>query len=401
MVSSLGLVDYTIFARISNRSPDGTIVLTSSADDALRFFILPVELLSSGPKPHTLTPYTLHRPPEPVCATAFHPSFSLQEPSSCMILAALRGLPLRLISPFALGKVASYPLVSPTTEAYITPSSLLFDPADPNKFFAGSDSCLNVFDIKEDGQGPVNRLHTTPSKRGHVADGRAMKGIVSAMAMSSEGVLGAGTYSRWVGLYDRNGFGNAGVFPIASGKDKEDDVGGSGLTQLLWSNCGKYLCTIERKSNGIGVWDIRGTGTRLAWLKGRNADTQQRLGVDVIGSEVWAGGTDGFVRLWEGLGQAEGIIDPNWEFQTHTDAVSSASLHPTGCVLATCSGQRHSLLTRSPDESDTSSDSDGSSTDLLSHRSTSGSVSPSVSSAMDKTSSSAHAFDNSLKVWAL
>jgi len=64
-----------------------------------------------------------------------------------------------------------------------------------------------------------------------------MKGIVSALGMSCEGLLAAGTFTRWVGLYDGGGRGGTvGVFEI---KRQEKDGGGigdgAGITQVLWS----------------------------------------------------------------------------------------------------------------------------------------------------------------------
>ncbi|CAF9917771.1 hypothetical protein IMSHALPRED_003743 [Imshaugia aleurites] len=374
-------------------SPDGTTILTSSADNTLRSFILPPDLLSP-PHPKTLEPYALHHPPEPIYATTFHPSYNLQEPSTCLALASPRSLPLRLFSPFAADRIlASYPLVSPTTETWIAPHSLLFSPQEAHSFFAGSESCVSVFDANRDGEGPVTKMHTTPSRRGGaVGQGQGMKGIVSALGMSSEGMLAAGTYSRWVGLYDGFGRGgNAGVFPVAT----EDEIArGGGITLVVWSACGRYLCVVERASDGVGVWDVRGTGKTLAWLRGRNAGTQQRLGVEVVGGEVWAGALDGVVRVWEGLGMAEGVVDPSWGFRAHGDAVSSTTLHPTGPVLATCSGQRHSFSpVRAVGDLDSESDSDSSSFKS--------SLIDSQSSTNASSRRPPQATDNSLKLWAL
>lgn len=146
-----------------------------------------------------------------------------------------------------------------------------------------------------------------------------MKGIVSGLAISCEGLLAAGTFSRWIGLYDGHGRGGVtGIFRVeGGGVEGEDADSGNGITQLLWSSCGRYLCVVERESNGIGVWDVRGTGRRLSWLQGRMAQTQQRLGVDILGSEIWAGGKDGMVRVWEGVGAVEGNVSPTGQFHAH------------------------------------------------------------------------------------
>lgn len=243
----------------------------------------------------------------------------------------------------------------------------------------------------------MSTMRTTPSRRNHNnASGQGMKGIISALAMSSEGILAAGTFNRWVGLYDSYGRGDTvGVFPLGA-EDEPEGEAEKGITQLIWSACGRYLCIAERGSDGISVWDIRGTGKKLAWLQGRKARTQQRLGVDVIAGEIWAGGTDGIVRMWEGLGMKEGVVEPKWSFQAHEAAVSSAVLHPTGSVLATCSGQRH--WESSPDQGWQDSDSDS---DSVSNTSSVSSVTSKSSFDSSSQNRSSQISDNSLKIWAL
>ena len=381
-------------ANLQLRSPDGTTILSSSYDDMLRSFVIPPDLLSPERElPNILTPYSVQQSPEPVYATDFHPAYNLQEPSTCLVMASIRSLPIRLFSPFAPGILASYPLVSPTTEVYITPYSLLFSPGNPNHFFAGSDSRLSIFDLNRNGEGPISTLHTTPSRRHHTAAAGGMKGILSTLAMSSDGILAAGTFSRWVGLYD--GYGRGGTvsaLAVAQKREGEGNTEGKGLTQVMWSQCGRYLCTVERGSDGIGVLDIRGNSKWLAWLRGRNARTPQRLGVDVIGEEVWAGGIDGVVRVWEGLGMAEGVIDPKWEYQAHGDVVSSTVMHQSGSVLATCSGQRHYDTNLELASQESSSHTESSRTSSLHSESSQSSLGPGSRGAV---------FDNSLKIWAL
>ena len=160
----------------------------------------------------------------------------------------------------------------------------------------------------------MNSMKTIPSKRKKIVGGGVgMKGIVSALGLSSDGVLAGGTFGRWVGLYDGAGRGGmVGVFEV-----RDEETIGSGITQVLWSECGRYLCVVERESDGIGVWDIRGTGKRLSWMRSRKARTMQRLRVELMGGELWAGGTDGYVQMWEGLGAVEGFTGPVWNFKAH------------------------------------------------------------------------------------
>ena len=157
-----------------------------------------------------------------------------------------------------------------------------------------------------------------------------MKGVVSALNMNAEGLLAAGTFTRWVGLYDDDGSGGTvATFPLQGRGDQANEGKGvdygTGITQLLWTSCSRYLCVAERGSDGVSIWDIRGTGKRLAWLRGRKALTPQRLGVDITGQEIWAGGTDGRIRVWDGLGLNEGIVDPVWEFEAHCGMLSYLS----------------------------------------------------------------------------
>ena len=387
----------------------------------------PVDLLNPEDKPHSLIPYSLHSLPEPLNATAYHPSYNLQDPSSTLFLASLRALPIRLLSPFSTSILASYLLVSPTTEQYIAPHSLLFSHDLPNHFFAGSASSVSTFDINRNGEGPLTTARTTSSKwKMGSGNEMGMKGIVSALGTSSQGILAAGTFSRWIGLYDEYGRGGTiGVFETRGVEsDENESYWGTGITQAIWSDCGRYLCAVERNSDGVGVWDIRGTGRRIAWLKGRNAKTNQRLGVDKIGTEIWAGGIDGTVRAWEGLGMKEGEIDPEWGFHAHDgtqshppdresrkvtsnpDAISSTTLHHSGTVLATCSGQRHFSAPRLVESVGSASDSDESDGAVSSCSDSASSSSSSAKSSLASFSSSddpaqGTEWDNSLKIWEL
>jgi WD40 repeat protein len=218
-------------------------------------------------------------------------------------------------------------------------------------------------------------MPTIPSKRKQIVGGGVgMRGIVSALAVSptGDGILAAGTFTRNVGLYNSNGSGESlGTFSIAKTKANHD-IGGRGITQVVWSPCGRYLYIAERKSDGVLVYDVRVTGQMLGHLRGRKALTNQRMKIDVVPSgpsgshEVWAGGTDGFMRVWRSPEFSAGGQDPDAEFKVHggkiiacfyvcsvliyADAVTSAVFHPMGDVVATCSGQRHYNLDDSSSE---------------------------------------------------
>ena len=396
-------------------SADGTTLLTASAACTLQSFVLPPALLHP-PQPHPLKPYTTHILPEPAYATALLSSYNLAEPSTCLFLASIRNLPIRLCSTLGGGVLGSYPLVSPTTEAYIAPHSLHFSSTRPNELLAGSNGFIAVFDISRPGEGPADVMRTGRKGRRRgarlgsqaiIADnggeaGDGLRGIVSAMDTSNDGLLAAGTFSRNVGLYDGHGRGatNA-IFSMhdhGDGDVDEDDTKGNGITQVVWDDSGRYLCVAERGSDGISIWDIRGTKKRLAWLQGRKANTQQRMGTDVLYGEVWAGGTDGVVRVWEGMGMKEGAIDSDWQFTAHNDAINGIGLHPTGTVLATCSGQRHYAEDDYEGKAvtDLNDGCDSQISDTLP-----GSFRAKLSIRTERELLGSNAFDNTLNVWAL
>lgn len=283
----------------------------------------PVDLLAK-PAQQILAPYAMLRSPEPIYASAAYPWFNLSDPNTTLVLSSIRDHPLRLQNALApdAGIVASYPLIQPTTEAYITPHSLAFTSVRTH-FVAGSENMISVFDVSRSGQGPVERHPTIPSRRNKlVGGGVGMKGIVSALSINNEGLLAAGTFSRCVGLYASEGRGDCvAVFAVADGHEESLGMGGSGITQLLWSPCGRYLYVAERRSDGMSVYDIRVAGRRLGWLKGRRADTNQRLSVQVVrsttGHELWAGGTDGYIRVWSNPGDTDGTLDPWIGWKAH------------------------------------------------------------------------------------
>lgn len=185
-----------------------------------------------------------------------------------------------------------------------------------------------------------------------------MRGTVAALGIQpGEGVAGliaAGTWTRWVGLYDLLRAGECvatwGVKGAAAGDGGEgmdggQGVGGAGILQTVWSPCGRYLVVNERKASGLLVYDVRVTGRVLGWLAGREGDTHQRLSCDVYpgadgvgGFEVWSGTTEGTVKVWEGVGNQKGYAEKSWDWKGHEAAVGSAAMHSCGSVVATCSG---------------------------------------------------------------
>lgn len=277
-----------------------------------------------------LAPYADLQSVEAVKALKLFPFFDLHDISTTLLLCSLPDHPIRLHSALSSQLVASYPLVNATTEAYISPHSLLFT-RDGQNFICGSSNLLSRFDVSRTGCGPSSLLQTAPSRKAsnsHSSFG--MKGIVSALSIApASNILAAGTFSRHVGLYDSAGLGEClGVFRV-DGNEADARIGGRGITQLMWSPCGRYLYIVERYSRGVMVYDIRKTGQLLSWVEGREAETNQRLGVDISnvsnangGLEIWAGGVDGNIRLWRNTHCQEGPQQPDLEWHAHNGVKS-------------------------------------------------------------------------------
>ena len=180
---------------------------------------------------------------------------------------------------------------------------------------------MTTFDLLRPGPEPVYWLPTcAKSRRSQPA--MSLRGIVSSLSLEPiSNVVAAGTLSRSIALYGSFGEGEClGVIDLASSKGARD-IGGAGVTQTVWSPCGRYLYIAERKSDGIVCYDIRDLGECVSWLINRKASTHQRLAFDVKvdwtseGHQIQAGGIDGAVRIWKSPHQLEGPMKPNVQWQ--------------------------------------------------------------------------------------
>lgn len=216
------------------------------------------------------------------------------------------------------------------------------------------------------------------------ADTSGIGGIVSSLALSNDNILAAGTYNRQVGLFENAGQGESMTAFDLKYNDTEDRLlKGNGVSQLAWSSCGNYLFVAERQSDALLVYDIRHTGQRLSYLAGRKALTTLKLSFDLASdaygkTDVWAGGTDGQVRVWRDVTSRQGRIEPDLAIHassgkhmlrlnhvlpiltTNAAAVNNTILGRREPMLITTTGQR-----RGPSHlvglDDSSSDSDSSS----------------------------------------
>ncbi|KAJ3579635.1 hypothetical protein NPX13_g927 [Xylaria arbuscula] len=358
---------------------DGTTLLTYSSTNLVSGYIVPENLLTANTQ-LALEPQGGIQLPEPSNVLSGAPYFSLAAPWTQQLLVSARDHPIQLFclppSPSSPSSsttsphlhshspISSFPFTKARSETFLSATSLLW-PRPGTHFIAGSRSLLARFDITRTGEEPVTRIRTIPSER-HLSKGGGvgMRGDISALGQQSidEGngasLVAAGTWTRWVGLYD---FAQAGecvaTWGIAAavqgtamtetlnGNEDSRGIGGDGITQTTWSPCGRYLIICERKSRGALIYDVRVTGKLLGYLTGRDALGNQRIACDVFpgtddngGFEVWSGTSDGTVKVWQGVGSLEGPHAHAWGWAAHRSAISNACLHSYGTVVATCAG---------------------------------------------------------------
>ncbi|CAN8102340.1 unnamed protein product [Discula destructiva] len=398
----------TSFYKSAHWTNDGTTIITSSWDNEICSFPIPEDLLEPRDQPLTLQSYRKLQLATPTNVVASAPYYDIRYANTDHLLVASQDHPLQLFQTGPQSQttrgpqfeddsrrdapIASYHFTSPTTEAYYPVHSIVWS-SPGTHFYVGTRDLIAQFDVTRNGEGPSALIPTIPSRR-HIRKGNGvgMRGTVSALSAQTTaddtptGLVAAGTWTRWVGLYDmarsaectatwsiadaveavvhtdppagpsRQSSPASSTWTSASGiSHPVTGIGGAGIMQTAWSPCGRYLLLNERQSTGILVYDVRGTNKVLGFLAGRDARTHQRMGCDVFsgldsvgGFEVWAGAVDGTVKVWEGVGNSEGCQWPSWDFSAAdgadgdhgsvSPALGSVGLHPSGSVVATCAG---------------------------------------------------------------
>ncbi|RPA82711.1 WD40 repeat-like protein [Ascobolus immersus RN42] len=323
-------------------TPDGTSIVTTSEDDGLRLFYLPPNLPNSHLKPYSLTSF-----PSTIYSTAVSPRFNIADYKSTLALVSTSNQPIRFTNLLApTEKAASFPLVDAQTERFLPAYSLLF-PHTEGIFMAGSESRIALFDVNRDGQPPYQTLYTTPSKKAPLNTTR-MKGLVSTMSLSCNGILAAGTFGGSLALYDAEGCGSVIAALKLPGRESQE-WGGQGVTSLAWSLDGSYLYVLQRKSEVVLIYDVRNMGGLLDVFTGVKGMTNQRIGMQVaVNGQVLVGGDDGWVRVWDQSAGSESVA--GWEVGGGT--VTGVGLRPGLSEVATCSGRRRFAPDDDPEDNE-------------------------------------------------
>lgn len=312
------------FFKEAQFSPDGTSIITNTEDNCLRTYVLPTDLLDEEKRPHSLSAYATGSAPGNIHAFATYPGFDLRDPSTTCVLYSVKEQPISLVNALDDDSVyGTYNSINPTTEAYQPSNSLAFT-RDGSHFVAGSVSLISIFDCSRVGSEPVTKHRTSRSRKTrayHSATTMGCKGLISALSVSSDGILAAGSTEREVALYDHEGQGECTTAFSVSQRLDGSKVNGTGISNLRWSPCNRYLLVAERQADCVQVYDVRHTLRQISILTGREANTTQKLGIDVVptaeGYEVWAGGADGSVGMWSNPGHAGDEQAPDAQMKLH------------------------------------------------------------------------------------
>ncbi|KAG7498140.1 telomerase Cajal body protein 1 [Solea senegalensis] len=327
-------------------APDGSCILTNSADNVLRVYNLPPEIYSYNwdllPE---MSPVLRMAEGDTIYDYCWYPKMNSLDPDTCFLASSSRDNPVHLWDAF-YGEVRAsfrpYNHLDELTAAH----SLCFSP-DGTQLYCGFDKTVRVFYTDRPGRDCEERP-TVVKKQGQ-------SGIISCFGFSPcQSVYACGSYSRCAGLYSCQDGTPLALLPTRHH---------GGLTHLLFSPDGYYLYTGGRKDPEILCWDLREPGKVVFSLK-RNVATNQRIyfDLDLSGRYLLSGDTEGVVTVWDTQTAPpdgnEALLQPQLKFQAHWDCTNGISVHPFMPLLATSSGQRQ-FPWPGDSEGDSASDGEG------------------------------------------
>ncbi|XP_033928128.1 telomerase Cajal body protein 1 isoform X2 [Melopsittacus undulatus] len=314
------------FLRGCKWAPDGSCVLSCSADNTLRLFNLP----ACPPPGQDLLQLELAlrvHEGDIIYDFTWFPHMNSRDPQTCLMASSSRDNPVHLWDAFdgtLRGSFCAYNHL----EVLCAPHSLCFT-LDGSRLLGGFKGSVRIFPMERPGRGQEEHVLRYGSKR--------QGGPIGCLAMSpSQSVFACGSYGRSLGLYALGGGGALLFWPRLP----------AAPTQLLFSHDGLRLYVGGRKDTHILCWDLRLPDRPLLAME-RHVTTNQRVTFDLdpTGRYLVSGDTRGFVSLWDTVGTPpEGtdlpLLSPVLRFRALQDCINGTSLHPQLPLLATSSGQR-------------------------------------------------------------
>ncbi|KAJ3193593.1 hypothetical protein HK101_004564 [Irineochytrium annulatum] len=249
------------------------------------------------------------------------------DPATCCYVSTARDHPIQLWDAYTGQMRASYTTIA-KGDLVCGPNAACFTPSGTH-IIAGLESHLQIFDVSRSGsEGRIVRMVPSRKSKG------GQKGIVSTVAFSPDGsgLFAVGTFNQNIGLYDSASWEMAYILEGVRG----------GITQVQFSNDGKYLYSAARKANELLCWDVRNTG-KVLFNMSRTGMTNQRLYYDLHPGtdQLVTGDQNGNVLVYDlkpESDEATGCLSLSYNIATAP--VCAASFHPTLPMIATASGER-------------------------------------------------------------
>ena len=327
-------------------SPDSSSSFSSSSSSSS----LSEERQEGEPSSSASLPWTCKRQiplGDAVRAVDWYPHMRADEPTTCALLAAVRGQPVQLVDGNT-GKVrAAYRMYcSDNSDELDDVTAVGFAP-DGAVFVAGdATGRIRVVDLSKPGGEAVRHALEAPTRarkrrRGDILDDSertVARGIVSCLGFApphawctSRSFL-AGTMTGTCGVYDLR-------VDLQSAPSLRLDGHHGGITSACFGADGDHFAyTSARRDNRILCWDVRGTTQGALFSMERDgAHSNVRLGFQVCpctGRYVYAGRRDGDVAVFD-------LQESGHEVARHRIASRGAAVS----VVAMCASRPSMLLT--------------------------------------------------------
>ncbi|XP_012631492.2 telomerase Cajal body protein 1 [Microcebus murinus] len=306
-------------------APDGSCILTNSADNILRIYNLPQELYSEEEQVEyaEMVPVLRMVEGDTIYDYCWYSLMSSTQPDTSYVASSSRENPIHIWDAFTgelRASFRSYNHLDELTAAH----SLCFSP-DGSQLFCGFNRTVRVFSTSRPGRDCEVRA-TFAKKQGQ-------SGIISCIAFSpAQPLYACGSYGRSLGLY---AWDDGSLLALLGGHQ-------GGITHLCFHPDGNRFFSGARKDAELLCWDLRQPGHPL-WSLSREVTTNQRIyfDLDPTGQFLVSGSTSGAVSVWDTSGAGDdGKLEPVLSFLPQKDCTNGVSLHPSLPLLATASGQR-------------------------------------------------------------
>ncbi|XP_012966858.1 telomerase Cajal body protein 1 isoform X1 [Mesocricetus auratus] len=264
-------------------APDGSCILTNSADNTLRIYNLPPELYSATEQVDyaEMVPVLRMVEGDTIYDYCWYSLMSSSQPDTSYVASSSRENPIHIWDAFTGELRASFRAYNHLDELTAA-HSLCFSP-DGSQLFCGFNRTVRVFSTSRPGRDCEVRA-TFAKKQGQ-------SGIISCIAFSpSQPLYACGSYGRTLGLY---AWDDGSPLALLGGHQ-------GGITHLCFHPDGNLFFSGARKDAELLCWDLRQPG-HLLWSLSREVTTNQRIyfDLDPSGQFLVSGNTNGMVSVWD------------------------------------------------------------------------------------------------------